>query len=64
MIMSLFGDLPLNRLPGLSSGMMSKDFVDAVMGYVKYEAGFHPVESFRYYKELVKLLLRALRSLR
>lgn len=64
MTMSLIGDLPLNRLPGLSGGIMSSDFVDAVMGYVKYESGFHPVASFRYYKELVRLLLRALRSLR
>ncbi len=64
MTMSLIGDLPLDRLPGLSGGIMSRDFVDAVMGYVKYENGLHPLESFRYYKELVKLLLRALRSLR
>ncbi len=64
MAMNMIGDLPLNRLPGLSGGIMSHDFVDAVMGYVKYEKGFHPIESFRYYKELVKLLLRALRSLR
>jgi beta-glucosidase len=56
----LIGDMPIERLPGLSGGLMTHDFVDAVVAYCRHEDGIHPVESLGYYKELAKLGIRAL----
>jgi beta-glucosidase len=56
----LIGDMPIERLPGLSGGLMTHDFVDAVVTYCQHGDGVHPVEALGYYKELAKLGIRAL----
>ena len=59
LLLTLIGDLPIGRLPAASGGLMSHDFVDAIVTYCTHEGGFHPFESFPYYKEIAKLLARA-----
>lgn len=60
-LLALVGDLPIARLPAISSGLITRDFVDAVVTYCTHERGFHPIESFGFYKEVAALIFRALR---
>lgn len=58
----LIGDMPIEHLPGLSGGLMTSEFVRAVVAYCRHEDGIHPTEMLGYYKELAKLGIRAATS--
>lgn len=59
MLLTLVGDLPIGRLPAISGGLMSRSFIDGIVIYCRHDTGFHPLESFAYYKEVAALVIRA-----
>ena len=61
LVISLMGDLPLDRLPASSGGLVGRKFVDSIMTYCRHEGGLHPLESAPFYKELVSLGFKAIK---
>lgn len=57
----LIGDMPIERLPGLSGGLITNSFVDALVRYCRHDDGVHPSELLGYYTELAKLGIRVTR---
>ena len=58
-LLTLVGDLPIGRLPAISGGLMPRSFIDGIITYCRHDKGFHPLESFAYYKEVAALIVRA-----
>lgn len=58
-LMELIGDMPIDRLPAASNGLMTRDFITGIVTYCHHATGWHPIESFAYYKEVAKLIGRA-----